>query len=269
MTKHNTTGPQRHDDPRDTGLPGEIRRRFGGSENLHDDALEFLYRRLRVVNVPNRDAALRQLQRKARAQYAAYADRRNAQLLAEGFSGAKIKAPVEDRSEAQVPPVGSVGPVELSEVPPAQHKGETFSEYLSRISTVASPGFDAHVAKDRPVVPMPSPGEIPTHRQGSAAYGLGGIIRTPQEQAERARAAAASRELSNAFGPADQLSDHYKREGDLKALIWLVEGIAAAACRLTPRQRRKLEKLSPDLAAEIRNAEDTAKAGLGGAKHGN
>lgn len=263
MTKHNTTEPQRDHDPRDTSLPGEIRRRFGGSENLHEDALEFLYRRLRVVNVPSRDAALRQLQRKAREQYAAYADRRNAQLLAEGFSGAKIKAPA--------PPVGSVGPVELSALPPAQRSGETFSEYLSRISTVASPGFDMHVAKARPVVPRPCPGEISTHRQGSALYNLEDTVRTPQEQAERARAAAAARELSNAFepvGPLSALSGHFKREDDRKALIWLVESIAAAARMLSPRQRRKLEKLSPDLAAEIRNAEDVSKAGLGGVNYG-
>lgn len=280
MTKHNTMGPQRDDQPRATGLPGEIRRRFGGSENLHEEGLEFLYSRLRVVNVPNRNAALSQLQTKAREQYLAYAARRDAESL-KSFS-AKGKGP---SPAVPVPPVGTPGPIAPPAFMPVQEAGESFSEYMSRISTMPSPGFDADVAKPRPVIGRidrpwgtraaetlkPTPGEISTHRAGSAVYDP--IFTGDAEDREaRTRAAAAARELSAAFEaerPLAALVDHFKDEDNLKALMLLVENIAAAARGLTPRQRRKLERMSPELAEEIRRAERAAEVGLEVGPRGN
>lgn len=272
-------GPQRDDQPRATGLPGEIRRRFGGSENLHEEGLEFLYARLRVVNVPNRNAALLQLQTKAREQYLAYAARRDAESLKSFSAKAKGKGAVP------VPPVGTPGPIAPPAFMPVQEPGESFSEYMSRISTMPSPGFDADVAKPRPVLGRidrpwgtraaetlkPRPGTISTHRAGSAVYDP--IFAGDAEDREaRTKAAAAARELSAAFEnerPLAALVDHFKREDNLKALMLLVENIAAAARDLTPRQRRKLERMSPELAEEIRRAERAAEVGLEAGIRGN
>lgn len=346
MTKHNPMRPQRDPISRAFDLQTEIRRRFGGSEALHEDALEFLYQKLRLANVPAREAALAQLRPKARDQYAEYAARRNA----EGF-----KASGGDRAKAPAPPVGSVGPVSLSDVPPAQRPGEAFADYLSRISTVASPGFDAHVAKPRPLKNYSPGGVLPAAALphtvdegmigGSAprielsarardllasmsgpgvpwqgmswALGPGVSVRAwvvPEEDldgamlrivdrngrarrypwglAQRAHAAAldlvreeeerARAERTREAGRARAVSaledhpqsakarmqEHWKREDNLNALAGIVRGIAAGVRVISPRQRRKLEKIAPDLADAIKRAEQADQI-IAGAKHGN
>lgn len=378
MTKHNTKSPQRRAEPRAAELASEIRKRFAGSTNIHEEGLEFIYLQTRRLNVVERDRVLAALTGPGRDQYAAYRARRDREEFAKHQAARDAnRRPAKAQGgnvAAVVPPVGSVGPIEVS---PVQRPGESFSDYLSRISErLRNPDPEEWGLVSRMAMRY-GPGGVSMHRAGSAAEmplptprerllpfledprivdegpGRGGILPRVEltarardelaaivsdpskldnvrmgpymgraavsafivdekllrghavrivdetgrsrlypletigrahetlveladrmEEAEnkrRAKSRAQEREIRAVLdsGPKSTLVEAFKMQDDLKGLADIMRGIAAGVRVLSPRQRRKLERMAPDLYSEIRKAERASTLNIGGAGIGN